>query len=279
MSFGPNLANATNTLADTSARHHKVSRVSVDWYNMLTDPLTVATNKDDFRAIRFEITLGIGRPYHQLGYSLNDRKGPPPVFTNTAPMRSGGPNDLMSWYITLWDCRSNNERKAHLKTACVVKGQRFYPSELYFGGIAMTDGDANSMNGDTALTVFIGGVITIRNGRFPIRCNDLIQWYFDEEADAGCFDNDGLRVARETAIDGSQVDLGRDQLDAYSLKIRDRTYGERALTKGLVRIKPFRLGIDGLGATLGDRARIFAKANIGAGPHEMVDIKVCRQSM
>ena len=58
---GANLANATNSLTDTSARHHKVSRLCTDWYSALVaDPSMVINNREDFSAIRFEIALGIG---------------------------------------------------------------------------------------------------------------------------------------------------------------------------------------------------------------------------
>ena len=44
---GANLANATNSLTDTSARHHKVSRLCVDWYNALVpDPASVINNRE-----------------------------------------------------------------------------------------------------------------------------------------------------------------------------------------------------------------------------------------
>ena len=124
---GANMANATNSLTDTSARHHKVSRVCVDFYNALVpDAQQVASNKEDYSAIKFEIALGIGRAFSPLGYSIPDNRGLAPVFTNTTSLktstrRNAGANDsLARWYVALYDCRTLRERAAHLQTSCKV---------------------------------------------------------------------------------------------------------------------------------------------------------------
>jgi hypothetical protein len=118
------------------------------------------------RTVRFEIALGLGRAYNkELGMSpAISCKGPAPVITNIAPLSSKRPDDLMSWYIKLYDCRSHEEIQKHIKTNCIVKGQSFFPCELYFAGFVMSDAQGHPINGDTAVTLFIGGVITIMNG-------------------------------------------------------------------------------------------------------------------
>ena len=290
MSRSVNLANATNSLTDTAARHHKVSRVCVDWYNSLTDPTVVAINKDDYRAIRFELALGIGRSYSHLGYTFPDNRGLAPVFTNTAPLRGHNVHDdLMNWYVTFYDCRTVTERVNHVKSACTMKGQRFYPSELYFAGFCMSDAEAHPINGDTALTLFIGGQITVRNGRFPVKCGERVQWYFESEADAGLFDEEGNRKPRYdddappqgpavASVQLEPLNYNKNPLDAAMKKIRDYTYAERAKTKSLAQIKPCREGVDGLACTPYDSLRVFGIATSGGEAHQMIDIKVCRQS-
>ena len=88
------------------------------------------------------------------------------------------------WYIKYYDCRSKEERVAHCASSCVVKGQAYFPSELYFAGMVVSEAEADPMNGDTALTLMIGGKITVKNGRFPIMTGDTVMWYFEEEAEA-----------------------------------------------------------------------------------------------
>lgn len=278
MSFGVSLGNATNSLTDTSARHTCVYRICTDMYNSLVDPNTVINNKGDFRTQRFEIALSIGRVFHtDLGISpVMSRKGPAPVITNIAPFNIGQRDSLMAWYIRWFDCRTLDEIQRHRQTTCVVKGQSYYPSELNFAGFVLSDAQGHPMNGDTAVTLFIGGMITVKNGRFPILAGDLVQWYFEEEADASVFDEDGMRKPRPPSQPTETDAIA--PLDSQSLRIRNHQYAERALTKNLVYVKPYRPGITGEGATLLDFKRIFGKATGDAGPQELVDLKICKQS-
>ena len=75
----------------------------------------------------------------------------------------------------LFDCRTVKERAEFVKRPCRVKGQTYWPSELYFGGIVMSNADAHPTNGDTAVTVFIGGQVTILNGAYPMRAGDQVR--------------------------------------------------------------------------------------------------------
>jgi hypothetical protein len=276
---GVSLGNATNSLADTSARHTIVCRVSTDMYNMLVDPSNVMTNKADYKTVRSEIALGLGRVYNKdLGMSpAISRKGPAPVITNIAPFSSRRHDDLMSWYIKLYDCRSQEEIQNHIKTSCIVKGQSFFPCEMYFAGFVMSDAQGHPINGDTAVTLFVGGIITIMNGRFPIIAGDQVQWYFEEEADAGLFDDAGDRIMRAEGATTNTEEV--TPLDAHTMRVRSHQYAERALTKKIVYVKAYRCGIDGNGSTLMDRRRVFSVAELDAGPYEKVDLKVSCQSM
>ena len=280
MSFGVSLGNATNSLVDTSARHTFVYRICTDMYNSLVDPNMVIANKGDFRTARFEIALSIGRAFNtDLGISpIMSRKGPAPVITNVAPLSNNKPDDLMSWYIKWYDCRSHKEMERHRQTTCIVKGQSYYPSELNFAGFVLSDAQGHPINGDTAVTLFIGGMITIRNGRFQILAGDEVHWYFEEEADAGVFDKEGCRIPRDPEQQSTETD-SVTPLDQQSLKIRSHPYGERALTKRIVYVKSYRPGVLGVGGTLLDKRRVFAVATGDAGPFEYVDLKVSKQSM
>jgi len=278
MSFGVSLGNATNSLTDTSARHTCVYRICTDMYNSLVDPNQVINNKGDFRTQRFEIALAIGRVFNtELGISpVMNRKGPAPVITNIAPFSNNRKDDLMSWYIRWYDCRTLEEIQRNRQTTCIVKGQSYYPSELNFAGFVLSDAQGHPMNGDTAVTLFIGGMITIKNGRFPILAGDLVQWYFEEEANANLFDEDGMRRPR-APTEATETEA-ITPLDPQSLKIRNHQYAERALTKCIVYVKPYRPGVTGEGATILDEKRIIGKATGDAGPQELVDIKICKQS-
>jgi hypothetical protein len=288
------LANATNTNTDTSARVHTTARVCIHLYNSLADPNIVTNNLPEFRAIKEEIALGLGRPFNPMGVSYSDQHGLAPVFTNTTVINTGKQDDLMRWYIRFFDSRNRADRVAQCAQPCVVKGQSYYPSELYFAGIVMSDGEADPTYGDTAVTLMIGGKITVRNGGFAVQTGDKMHWYFEEEKEADMFDEQGLRHPRRAIVVNQPppagVGTGTTTMsalrpieyvkltDPHQQRIRDFTYAERALLKRPAFIKPCLIGLDGKGATRSDMARVVGIACSNAGPYERVDIKLCRQS-
>ena len=274
----PGLGSSLNTNTDTSARVHTTARTCVSLYNSLVDPALVTTNKGDYRAIKGEIALGLGRPFNALGASYETR-GLPTIFTNTAVLNSKKPEDLIRWYIKYFDCRSRAERIEHAETACTVKGQKYYPSDLYFAGIVISDGEADPTNGDTALTLMIGGKITIQNGHYTLRVNDRVQWYFEEEHEAGMFDEDGQRVRRRAGDNKDPIDTSLQPVPPDQQKVRDFAYAERAVVKRPAFVKPCARGLDGQGATLGDDMRVFAICCSNAEPYGRVDIKIGRMSL
>jgi len=241
--------------------------------------MIVRNNKAEFRAIKEEIALGISRPYNPLGLCYSDQRGLPPVFTNSAVMNAGKPDDLMKWYIKFYDCRSEEERIEHCKKSCTVKGLAYYPSELYFAGIVMSDAEADPIHHDNALTLMIGGKITIKNGRFAVEAGEEMMWYFEEEAEAGMFDEYGLRVKRITnGGDQGEVEYV-NPTTAAMMKIRDHDYAERAIMKRPVFVKPYRIGVDSIGATAYDERRKIGVACYSAGCYERVDIKIGRSML
>ena len=283
MSFdgrGVGIANATNTNTDTSARIHTTARVCVNLYNSLADPNLVQSNKAEFRAIKEEIALGLGRSFNKLGVSYAEQRGLAPIITNTTIMNSQNPDDLMRWLIVYYDCRSVAERKAHCATSCTVKGQAYYPSEFYFAGLVISDAEADPKNGDTALTLFIGGKMTIKNGHYPIQTGDEVMWYFEEEVEAGMFDEKGLRKDRRPSNKKQKVQfMDPSPITKQQKKVRDITYAERSILKRPAFIKPCIMGINGLGATRADRSRIIGTACSNAGSYERVDIKIGRHAL
>jgi hypothetical protein len=264
---GVGMANALNTNTDTSARVHTTARTCLSLYNSLADPNLVASNKAAFRAQREEIALGIGRPFSPMGVSYEQR-GLPAIVTNTAVFNTGKPEDFIRWMIRFYDCRNRRERVAHCATSCSVKGQAYFPSELYFAGIVISDGEADPMHGDTALTLMIGGKVTIKNGHYSIQTGDAVQWYFDEEQEAGRFDAEGLRVRRAATTSDQPIDYIMTPKSKEMKKVRDFAYAERALLKRPALIKPCLMGLDGRGATRADSLRCFAIACSNAGPWE-----------
>jgi hypothetical protein len=170
----------------------------------------------------------------------------------------------------------------------LAKMYDFYPV-----GIANTLGYAHPNSGDTMSSVMIGGLRTVMNGDFEVFAGDQIQWYWSFERN--CFRDDGTRKAITDALgnvhDGAdpEIDLlGPGQLVPAQLNdparrlYNDLQYGAVGKSpsdkaRHVARIKTYLR--DEAQPRLYDWQRVFAIAISSASKDEMVDIKICRQSM
>jgi hypothetical protein len=162
-------------------------------------------------------------------------------------------------------------------------------------GFSQTLGWAHPNSGDTMVTVMIGGLRTVMNGDFEVFPGDLIQWYWPFERD--CFAHDGRR---KTYMGGWQLDAHNAKLppnvmpeyedggvDAVYLdgsatareKFHTRGYGNISEKQGklVARVKPFFR--DDENPRIYDSYRVFGIAIAAARPHEMLDIKISKQSV
>jgi hypothetical protein len=164
-------------------------------------------------------------------------------------------------------------------------------------GYANTLGWAHPNTGDTMVTVNIGGLRTVMNGDFEIFTGDLIQWYWPFEKN--CFLQGGERKpytfgwARNAAgavlppnvnpeYDPSTRTAGTVELDGSAAAregFYNRGFGDakRENPKLVARIKPYFR--DEENPRIFDAYRVFGVALSCARPHEMVDIKIARQSI
>lgn len=171
-------------------------------------------------------------------------------------------------------------------------------------GYAQTLGYAHPTVGDTMTTVMIGGMRTVMNGDFQIENGDEIQWYWPFEKD--CFKKDGTRkkfYANHTwneddeyvpcniqpniewtfndargleLVDQENIKLSKDAEQRH--QYHNKTYGQPSGQAKLVAyIKPYYKDYDH--PRMYDQMRVFAKAIGSCRPHEMCDIKICRQSL
>jgi len=167
--------------------------------------------------------------------------------------------------------------------------------DFYPVGVANTLGYAHPSSGDTMSSVMIGCLRTIMNGDFEVYAGDQIQWYWSFERD--CFRADGSRKSivgpDGTVMDGADPELdyappaqaaGQHPSDQARKMFNDLQYGAvnnskspADKSKHVARIKPYLR--DELQPLIYDWHRVFAIAISSARPNEMVDIKICRQSM
>jgi hypothetical protein len=180
-----------------------------------------------------------------------------------------------------------------------TRGNRFelrpYLSKMYDYypvGISNTLGFAHPNSGDTMSSVMIGGLRTVMNGDFEVFAGDQIQWYWTFERD--CFREDGTRKSIADAAgnvhDGSdpevdvtavgphppaQPNMRRLHNDLQYGAVNNKTPSDKA--KHVARIKSYLR--DEAQPRLYDWQRVFGIAISSARANEMVDIKICRQSM
>jgi hypothetical protein len=175
----------------------------------------------------------------------------------------------------------------------IAKMFDFYPV-----GIANTLGYAHPNSGDTMSSVMIGGLRTVMNGDFEVYAGDQIQWYWTFEkdcfhpmtgkrkaiADAAGVVHDGWDPEVDCMNPGGAGGASLSGRDDARRQHNDLQYGRDALdkrpadkSKNVARIKPYVRDDDQ--PRVYDWFRVFAVAINSARPHEMLDIKISRQSM
>lgn len=181
-----------------------------------------------------------------------------------------------------------NDKSRKQQFNCIQKQISNMP-DFRCQGVALGQAFASHMSGDTVASVFVGGVITVQNGAFPMQTGDMVQWYFDFEEEkfetAGTL-NQGRRrpvVPPNETRDASLLKK-RSYMDMRTFGTANTAYGQDFQpTKGgrnVVRIKAYKLRVLGpqMIDSFGDKIRIFAKCIGGGRAYDKVDIQICTQS-
>ena len=155
--------------------------------------------------------------------------------------------------------------------------------DFSFVGFANTLGYAHAHHGDTMTSVHIGGLRTVMNGDYPIRCGDKLQWYWPDEANH-FFNDKGGRIPKAAPLDLLAKPVGGGLGNARSAGVTDREefyalqFGQtKDKQKYVPRIKAY--VEDHEHPRLYDYMRVFAVAISSARPHEMFDIMIARQAL
>lgn len=244
-------------------------------------PRIISNMGDITTNTKYELPLRMIKYLYHFSTSLQKRKLIIDQMTNNTNTVTVHPDAVRAYF--------RNERglaydlSPHLK-----KMYDFYPV-----GVANTLGFAHPNSGDTMSSVMIGGLRTVMNGDFEVFAGDYVQWYWTFERD--CYRQDGYRKSI-TDDAGNVIDGGDPETDVGVLGIakakpydarrlyNDLQYGASANSKApddksrhVARIKPYLR--DDAQPRLYDWQRVFGIAISSARPDEMVDIKICRQSM
>lgn len=316
--YQPSLASATNTRVDSACKHHHQCRVSTDNILELIHPKNdtreLERNKYRYCVHKDELVVAVGRPWSSTESRKKMNNAYPRVISSLGMLVSDADPNFKTHVKMICFmyhfCRSLREREIIVQwfssTAPKHGGNDFFNDsddtkaalsvmhDYMPMGYAQTLGWASPISGDTMTTVMIGGMRTVMNGDFEIRTGDELQWYWPFEVK--CFRKDGSRKSFGNVIErngnGFQVDNLSPYTDVlggapeFSLtreeqarkEYHSQVYGQPSNTpKVVARLKRFVEDYEN--PRMYDKERIFAVAMSSARPHEMVDIKICRQSL
>ena len=333
----PGIAAATGTRVDSSSKHTMACRVNeplmLQWCTNQQDGRNyVHQHKNKFCVHKNELVLNTSQPLNMNGTIMHNCKAYPAVVSNLGEMTITSRNVLQWLYHfspTGHQFMANKLRirKEFVESVvetkdgnnpCVghVVGHQRVIGELknmpYFTaqGYALGQAWASQLSGDTVSTVLIGGMQTVMNGHFECRAGQMLQWYFDFEAEMFCQDIGkasginkevtlvGMRKVLPGTADALDTTAGVAKVEALNpykasaIQQDRKRYNDRELgaldgmplggksevKSNIVLPKPYMLRSDG-GNHYGDHIRIFAKCISGARPHEMMDLMLMTQSL
>ena len=338
MSLGysyPGLAAATGTRVDSAAKHTLACRVSeplmMTWCEDESNPRNhMHVQKMKYCMHKNDLVLNVSQSLNTGGTIVTMAKAYPSVVSNLGDMTAPTKDVISCLYHDARTGREFLDLKQRIHRA-VAKNSRADLSGLvdrlddtewrrvsrelkdlpYFTaqGYALGIAYASNLTGDTVGTVLIGGMQTVMNGAFEMRAGQLVQWYFDFEADLfhrttvegrnGRTHWEGSRKQDRIENSGGggpwvaerQLERVR-QSGQYKQPLGEedrRRFHERELgdttsfpknykKHNIAYPKPYVINSDGLDH-YGDKIRIFAKCITGGRPFEMCDIMLMTQSL
>lgn len=168
-------------------------------------------------------------------------------------------------------------------------------------GVALGQAFASYLSGDTVASVFVGGVVTVQNGIYPMNSGDLVQWYFHFETSD--FDAKGLRDQKRirqasndpnifSAVEQVGGEYKQRHVDKRQKYMDERLFGGSAgmgsgnsshgvkSAGNMIFIKSYKPLLKNGRATehYGDKCRVFAKCISGGRGTDSVDIMIMTQS-
>lgn len=136
------LASATGSRLDSAAKHIVVSRVCTDFYAELCGKMSALEDeKLKYLTKRDEICLGVGTDITKNSGSRMARhasgRAYVPIISNVFDFSP----ELKKFYSEFYDARDSSEiDKAIQQEVKTTSKESYIPCELFFGGVALTEG-------------------------------------------------------------------------------------------------------------------------------------------
>ena len=321
----PGLASSTGTRVDSSSKHIMACKLNdtlmATWCcDQANARNTLHTNKMKYCVHKDELVLNVSQPLTEKGTILNSNFAYPSVVSTLGDMTTTAKGVLLGLYAEgktgrdfirtkqkiVSHCKNEAEFKRAFnyrsgddsrKAMTEVLNMPYFTAQGYALGIAY----ASSLSGDTVSSILIGGMATVMNGHFECRAGQMLQFYFDFEANAfhrehGMHPSGTRKKGANLLFNGNNAmideymkppklstqDQLRDQFHKRQLGA-EHSYGEPGTGPGSAKRniaypKPYLLDENGEDH-YADKIRVFAKCVNGGRAHEQIDIMLMTQSL
>ena len=262
------IGSSTHTRVDSAAKHIRQckihERLMLHWFPQPNGQEAMHRQKNMYATMKDDLVLNVNESLN-VGFAPTDAY--PSVVSNFTCLDPEMKKVIAKWYAKSTPAAfcAYQKKIQDKKLEDDLSKNRQMDSLPFFRaqGYALGRAEASMRSGDTVFSVLIGGQMTVRNGHFPMRPGQMVQWYFDFEEKG--FGDDGSRAEQSKIREETQ--LGK------------RTHAEtNAESTSYALPKPYVLGKDG-SEHYGDKIRIFAKCIAGGAAHHKVDIMLMTQSL
>jgi len=299
----------TGTVVDSAAKHIRQCKVNTDLMGVWSscNPQELHQNRYKYITHKDDLVLNVTQ---KIGRALSNKVDVYPSVVSTFADIDANARCAMMWlydsarpidFLRKVESLGGNDavaRQAATAEITAWSGRHFNPSPfdiaaadkktkfdsfiarlpyLQAQGYAQTVGYASAISGDTVLSVLIGGIVTVRNGHFPMRCGQAVQWYFNFEKDL--FSSQHAAMGGGHWDIGSRLDNAAPHQDELPLTDRRGKMEGHPLRTLFALPKPYVISSMTGNEHYGDKIRIFARCIGGGGAHEMVDLQLMTQSL
>jgi hypothetical protein len=266
------LGSSTQTRVDSAAKHIRQckihERLMLVWLGSTQGSQgheTMHRQKNKYATMKDDLVLNVNESLN-IGYAPADAY--PSVLSNFTLLNPSTKELIAKWYAksTPPAFFSFQQEIAEKKAEGMKENPQATTLPFFRAqGYALGRAEASMRSGDTVFSVLIGGQMTVRNGHFPMRPGQMVQWYFDFEDKM--FDDDGRR--RDVPENKNR------ELNQHGKRMHEQTSAE---STSYALPKPYVLAKNG-SEHYGDKIRIFAKCIAGGAAHHKVDIMLMTQSL
>ena len=294
---GISIGSATGTRLDSAAKHIMACRVHTNLIKkLLTNGVDadreLMRDKHRYCVTKDEMVVNVTTPLFANGLSVS-RSAYPLITSHLSQLDLEARNFLSDLYSKQTPMQFDNCLNTASSNLPPTSHKRYLPF-CTFQGYSLGTAWASDKTGDTVCSVIIGGMVTVRNGAFPMQTGQMVQWYFDfeEEKFSHAHHQENEVGSRHLHNDARHPSRFQEQISAKRQKFNDeRDYGmpiygtsgdkTSEKSKTVFRIKPYKMYRHNgtISDHYGDKIRVFGKCLGCAEPWGFVDVMLMTQSL